>query len=138
MIFSICWIYKRSRCSVFAYHSCKWTMNTLTWSLTKADPATARRGCAPPPPFGIFGGFVFVNFDWITRVYFNWSHQTIFTMCTGTLFSPITTKHRASVKGVSKQTSDPKNSTPPRPCLLVLKFLDLPLTVLSTATVHVL
>ena len=93
-------------------------------------------GDVPPPPFGIFWGFVFVNFDWITCVFFNWSHQTIFTMCT--LFSPITTKHKASVKGVSKQTSDPKNSTPPRPCLLVLKFLDLPLTVLSTATVHVL
>ena len=56
----------------------------------KADPAPARRSRAHM--FEISWGFVFVNFDCITRIYyFNCSHHTMFAICT--LFSTLTTKH---------------------------------------------
>ena len=47
-----------------------------------------------------------------------------------TLFSTLTTKHRLRVKGESKQTPDPNNSTAPglRPPVLI--FLDPPLKVI--------
>ena len=79
----------------------------------KADPAPALRARAPL--FEIFWGFVFVNFDCITRNNINCCRHTMLTICT--LFSTLTTKHRVCVKGASKETSDPKNSTAtgPRP-----------------------
>ena len=44
----------------------------------KADPAPAR---APLFEFFFFGGgVVFVNFDCITRIYFNCIHHTIFVL----------------------------------------------------------
>ena len=81
-------------------------------SSVKADPAPTRR----PPPLPLFKfifEFVFVTFDCITRIYFNCSHHKMFRICP--LFSTLTTKHRVCVKGASKQTSDPKNSTAPGP-----------------------
>ena len=85
--------------------------------MPKADPAPARL-------FEIIWGFVFLNFDFITRIYFNCSHYSLLTI--SILFSTLTTKYRVCMKEESKQASDPKNSTPgPRPP--VLKFLDPPL-----------
>ena len=78
------------------------------------------------PIFRIFWGVVFVNFNCIICIYFNCSHHTMFTIFT--LFSTLTTKHRLRVKGASKQTPDPNNSTMPRLRSPVLKFLDSPLT----------
>ena len=83
------------------------------------------------PPFEIFQGFVFVNFDCITRIYFNCIHHTMFTICTQ--FSTLTTKHKVCVKGASKQISDAKNSTAPGTRPPVLKFLDPPLKHTTTA-----
>ena len=95
---------------------------------TKADPGPARRACAPPPSlfeFFFLGGGCFVNCDCITRVYFHRSHHAVLTICT--LFSTVTNEHTVCVKGTSKQTPDPMNSTAPGPRPPVLKFLDPPL-----------
>ena len=87
----------------------------------KADPGPAHRRL-----FRNFWRVVFVNFNCIICIYFNCSHHTMFTIFT--LFSTLTTKHRLRVKGASKQTPDPNNSTMPRLRSPVLKFLDSPLT----------
>ena len=50
--------------------------NSVNQKLPKADPGSARRACAPPPPPPVLKekyGFVFINFDCITRIYFDFS-----------------------------------------------------------------
>ena len=88
-----------------------------------------RRAGRAPPCLNFFFKFVFITFHCITRIYFNCSLHTMFTICI--LFSTLTTKHRVCVKGASKQTSDPKNSTALGPRPPVLKFLDPPLYTYS-------
>ena len=79
---------------------------------------SARGGSSTGAPgarslFEFFNWFVFVIFDCVTRVYFNCSHQTGFTICT--LFSIITTKHRVCVKKHQNKPSDPEGFTEPGP-----------------------
>ena len=71
-----------------------------------------------PPCLKFFWGFVFVNFDCITRIYFNCSHHTMFTKCT--LFSTLTTP--ASKQTPRTQEFYCAGTAPP-----ILKFLDPPL-----------
>ena len=83
-------------------------VSTVLFTSARGGSSTGARSL-----FEIFDWFVFVIFDCITCVYFNCSHQTVFTICS--LFSIITTKHRVCVKGASKQTSavaDPGISKP--------------------------
>ena len=68
-----------------------------TMLTSNADPAPAR--LARVPLFEIFSGFVVVNCDCITRIYFNCCRPSMFTF----------------VKRALKETSDPKNSTAPGP-----------------------
>ena len=54
----------------------------------KADPGPARQARAPR--FEKKLGFVFVNFDCITRIYFDFGQHTMFTICI--LSTTLTTK----------------------------------------------
>ena len=65
----------------------------------------------PHSLFMIFGGFVFVKSDFITRIYFNCRQYAMFTICI--LFSDLTTNHWSWVTKLRsiKQFPDPKNST---------------------------
>ena len=56
-----------------------WSLRTKGMYVLKADPGSARRARAPR--FEIFWGFVFVNFDYLTRIYFDFSQYTMFTIC---------------------------------------------------------
>ena len=92
-------------CMLFLVLSQSYLTENVPYS--KADPASARRARAPL--FEFFGGPCFGKH--VTRIYFNCSHHTMITICT--LFSTLTTKHRVCVKGASKQSSSPQNSSAP-------------------------
>ena len=70
----------------------------------KADLGPAHRARAPS--FENFSGFVFLKFDFITRIYCNRSQHTMITVCI--LSFTLTT----TVRGGSKQSSNAKSSTP--------------------------
>ena len=53
-----------------------------------------------PPVLKKNWGLFFVNFDCITRIYFDFSQHTMFTICI--LFTTLITKHRVCVKGHKK------------------------------------
>ena len=93
---------------------------------SKADPGQAHRARAPL--FENFWVFVFENFDRITRIFFNCSQHTMFTICFS--ISTLATKTYNVCEGASKQSPDPKNFTAPGPRPPVLKFLDPPLTII--------
>ena len=61
----------------------------------KADPGLARRARAPQ--FEKKLRFAFANFDCITRIYFDFSQHTMFTI--SILFTSLLQKHSICVKG---------------------------------------
>ena len=72
---------------------------------------------APPPFLKKNYGFVFVNFDCITRRYFDFSSLTMFTLCI--LFTTFATNTWGMCEGASKQTPElkflPRQDRPPPP-----------------------
>ena len=85
---------------------------------SKADPAPAHRARAPP--FEIFYGCIFGNFDSMTRT----NLIVINIQCLQCVFYSVLSiqKHICICKGASKQSPGLKNYTPS-----ILKFLDPPL-----------
>ena len=69
-------------------------MDTIPSS--KADPGPARRARAPW--FEKKLGFVFVNFDYISRIYIDFSQHTMFTI--------VYNKNIGYCEGASNQTQD--------------------------------
>lgn len=73
---------KSSRISQFSYRLLRSYCNILAKNFRpKADPGPGRS------LLEFFGGLFFVNFDRITRIYFYFSHHTVFTICS--LFSSV-------------------------------------------------
>ena len=69
-------------CLEFWWYACTHKMisyKTRVNNCLEADPGPARR--ARTSRFEHFLGFVFVNFDWITRIYFDFSQYTMSTIC---------------------------------------------------------
>ena len=104
--------------------------SALSASLLPCKSGSSTGATGARPLFELFLGLVFVNFDCITRIYFNSIHHTMFIICT--LFFTFTTKHRVCVKGASKQKSQNPRILPRRyrPLPLpprIFKFLDPPL-----------
>ena len=58
------------------------------------------------PLFKIYLGFIFVNFDCITRIKFNYSYHTLFTIFIS--FSTLTKKHKVCVKGHQIKPQTPR------------------------------
>ena len=90
-IVKINWNYSLKFCWV------KFIQTFFVYMYTKADPGS------PPPPFENMFWFVTVNFDYITRIYFNCSQHKICTICI--LFSIRTTKNIGYVlRGIKTNT----------------------------------
>ena len=83
--------------------------------LSKADPGPVHQARARRLR-NVSGGFFVVNFESVTRRYFNNSQHAMFTML---LFSVL----------ILKSKQDPKNSTASGLLLPLLKFLDPPLPI---------
>ena len=64
------------------------TSRELSFTCSKGGSRTGPPGARPR--FEKFGGFVLANFDCITRIYFDVSQYTMFTMCI--LFTTLATK----------------------------------------------
>ena len=54
---------------------------TVMISVEASTKGGSKTGMPPPPFFEKITGFVFVNLDYITRIYFNFSQHTMFTIC---------------------------------------------------------
>ena len=65
------------------------------------------------PWFEYFLGFVFVNVDCITRIYFDFSQHTMFKLCI--LFTTLATKKIGFVWRGIRTNPGPKSSTAPGP-----------------------
>ena len=77
--------------------------------ISKADSGPARWACAPR--FWKSLGFVFGNFDCKTRIYFDFSQHTMFTIW---FYSPLTTETYGMCEGTLKQTILPRRDRVPR------------------------